>query len=374
MTKWFVVINLFMVYKMKNGYNKYKLVFHILFFVVLGWIIFGLLSYLFRPVGNNRKNICGFYAEEENTLDMVYIGGSACYYYWEPLEAFEQFGFTSYNFASDAMPPQIIKYCLKEVLKTQDPKLFVIDLRPFQYGDVYDEEIQTLRYLREAPLRNVIDGMKYSFNRFEMIENCVPHEEDKIYYHFDIAKYHSMFNSLFNIVNWKYIFNEYPSETKGFFYYDSFNVLETEDVSDVEDELKLADEMNVLFIDLLEYCKEEKLKVLFIVHPYTINAYDQKKYNYMSRVIDEYGQDYLNANDYISDMNLNFATDFYDGAHVNILGADKYTHFLGRYIYENYKMIDKRTDSKYESWNVAYEKWKDEVENARSHVREMTAE
>lgn len=353
---------------MKSSLKKVGKIGGIMCLVILTAISMVLLSYLFRPVSKNRKNIDGFYAQKTDSLDMVYIGGSACYYFWEPLEAFQQHGFTSYNFAADAMPPQIIKYCIKEVLKTQTPELLVVDLRPFQYGDTYDEESQRMRYLREAPLRNVIDNMKYSYNRFEAIKHCVPDEENKAYYYFDLAKYHSLVTSIVNKENWKHILNEYPLESRGFSYLDSIHSYEKEDYSHIKKEMPLADVMDKMFIDLLEYCKEEKLQVLFVVVPYTIPKQDQMKYNYMRQKIQEYGFDFLNANDYTTDMGLDFATDFADGVHVNLLGADKYTAFLGEYLSEKYNFEDKRSVLEYAEWRQDYEVWLPEIENARKEL------
>jgi len=352
---------------------KKKTIKYILFgigWVLVGVVVFVLFSYLFRPVSSSRKNIIGLYAEEAKSLDVVYVGGSACYRFWEPLEAYHDFGFTSYNFATDAMPPQIIKYCMKEVLKTQDPQLFVVDIRPFQYGDAYDEETGTLRYLREAPLRNVIDNMKYSLNRYEAIENCVMDEEERVYYHFDIAKYHSVLVSLFNGENWRYIFNEYPLNTKGFEYSTEITPMEVGDFSAITEELALEERMDSMFIDLLEYCRDEKLQVLFVVNPYALNEYDQMKYNYMCRVIQEYGFDFLNTNNYVEEMQIDYSTDFYDMGHTNLLGAEKYTGFLGNYIKQNYELPDKRNDKKYQSWQDDYKEWEEMIAPIRAFMKE----
>ena len=95
----------------------------ILLAIYLGLVSLKFLSYLYRPVTTSRMNVCGFYAEPENSLDVVYVGGSACYRYWEPLKAWKDYGFTSYNFATDAIQPQVIKYILEEIQKTQKPFL-----------------------------------------------------------------------------------------------------------------------------------------------------------------------------------------------------------------------------------------------------------
>ena len=99
---------------------KIKKIYKILWGAVCNIFLFGLLSiilsYVMRPVTNSRKNLCGFYAEKSNSLDMVYVGGSACYAYWEPLAAWNEYGFTSFNFATESIQPQCIKYAMQKTM------------------------------------------------------------------------------------------------------------------------------------------------------------------------------------------------------------------------------------------------------------------
>ncbi len=332
-------------------------------------ISFVLLTYLLRPVTNSRKNLCGFYAEADQSLDMVYIGGSACYAFWEPLSAWEEYGFTSYDFAVDALQPQSVKYMLKEIRKTQAPQLYVIDVRPFQYGNELNEEENVINMKRVAPFRNLSDNMKLSANRVELIRQWAPEQEEEWTYQFDIAKYHSNLQALISLENWNFIFNQKYLYTKGFDYYTQMNPVSFEDMRGVTAELPLEEAVDTLFVDLLEYCKEEGLQVLFIVHAYCNTDTDQQKYNYMEKKIGEYGFGFLNVNDYFYEIGLDTETDFQDVNHVNLLGADKYTDFLADYIDKNYDLPDKRKDSGYVRWNRDYIRWQEETEIVRKQMR-----
>lgn len=69
----------------------------------------------------------------------------------------------------------------------------------------------------------------------------------------------------------------------------------------------------------------------------------QKMYNYMEDIINGRGYEFLNMNDYYDEMGLDFAADFSDyGGHVNAVGAEKCSTFLGRYLVEHYGIEDKR--------------------------------
>ena len=91
------------------------------------------MTYIMKPSDIALNNIAGFYGEEEDSLDMVYIGGSACYVYYEPLRAFEQNGIASYNFAASTPQVELYKMMIKEILKSQEAEVIVIDARTLQY-------------------------------------------------------------------------------------------------------------------------------------------------------------------------------------------------------------------------------------------------
>ena len=107
----------------------------ILIFLILFVLIFIFLTYIMKPINVNLKNIAGFYNEEKNSLDMVYIGGSAAFVYWQPLKAYEDEGIASYNFAVNSIQEESYKYMIKEVLEYQNPKLILIDARAYSYRD-----------------------------------------------------------------------------------------------------------------------------------------------------------------------------------------------------------------------------------------------
>ena len=68
----------------------------------------------------------------------------------------------------------IAKSMLIEVLKTQNPKVILIDIN----GILYNDDFET----REGPLRSWIDNMPYSENKVQTIQELVPEDERLSYY------------------------------------------------------------------------------------------------------------------------------------------------------------------------------------------------
>ncbi len=332
------------------------------------------VSYILRPYSGSasRKNLCGFYAEEDQSLDVVFVGASSCFAYWEAPEAWKKYGFTSYDFATGTMPPQMLKYCLKEIRKTQSPKLYVIDLRPFaaaEEGYYLDKSVMSMDH--DVPLRNVCDNFKYSLNRFQMIQECVPDEYDKIPYYIDIIKYHTEWYRLLDLQSLKFGLNSSHDSLKGFRLNVDVAPVRYKDFSKVKKGVQMSERLDKILYDLLDYCKDEGLQPLFLVNAYCQTRAEKKMYNYISQVLEKYGYDFLNTNDYFEEIGLDPETDFYDRSHVNVFGADKYTEFVGNYLMEHYSFEDKRGQEKYAQWDRDYEVWKQEADEVKAGILEL---
>ena len=135
--------------RLKENYQKIIKFIGFVVFLAIAFRLFCNVTYLFRSVASmSRPHISGMKNEEK--LDMVYVGGSAAYVYWQPLRAWNDCGFTSYNFATDAVQAENLKAYMKEVRTSQDPQLYVVDVRAFEYYG--QEELD----IREADRKSVV--------------------------------------------------------------------------------------------------------------------------------------------------------------------------------------------------------------------------
>lgn len=330
----------------------FKILLKISLFSAVFVCIFTFYSYLFRPTSIDRQIISGFYAEKSDTLDAVYIGGSVCFVSWSPLQAYHDKGIASYNYAANTMQADTLIYCIKDVLKTQSPKLLIIDARPFQYRD--GEQPPT-----EVAIRNTSDAMMYSMNRTDMLINIVPSvlHENVFNYLLDIAKYHDLWKNL-SKDNFLFSSNAVENRRKGFYFIankapvtpPAGNTLVVESVPPRDDTVAILEE-------LLAYCKGIDPKVLFVVAPYCETNADKKVYNYAGKVIKDNGFDFIDFNDFTGQMGLDYNEDLYNKDHLSIYGAKKYTNYLAEIISEKYDLPDRRADSQYDSWLGQFEAW-----------------
>lgn len=343
--------------------QKIKSVIGFIIFIAILCKVFCNTTYLFRNTSWNRAHIVGI---ENEDLDMIYIGGSAAYVYWQPLKAWNDCGFTSYSYANDTVQAESIKAYLEQARTTQNPELYVIGVRAFQYYS--DEQV-------EAGLRNGTDSMDLtSPARYKLLNDYfknrnISEDTDVLSYYLDIAKYHTNTANLGSSLAWSFINNKGISANKGWEWIDLYGYLDEPQGFQTDDRAELPENAKKILVDLLEYCKTENLNVLFVVCPYYLTMVDQAKYNTIGDIVERYGFDFLNTNDYYDEMGIDFSQDFYNKNHVNLFGAEKYTAFLENYITSNYNMPDHRGDSQYESWNDDYQRFRKEY---NTHAETVT--
>lgn len=328
------------------------------------------ITYLLRPISADRKIISGYYSEPDYSLDMLYIGGSACFMYWAPIEAYKQYGITSYSLGFGSMDPKVLKTALKEALRTQSPSLIVIDARPFQYGGA--------EAISELSMRNYADSVQYSWDRMRIVNQLVPSKliladsADKASFLLDIIKYHTRWTEL-DHMSWNLIDNKNKNKNMGFSIVEKFGYLKEIGCSQITEEAQLTDALNEIFIDLLEYCSSLDAQVLFVTNSYLEQPEDRMKYNYIKRIISGYGNiSYINTNDYNQHMGLDYSKDFIDINHVSIFGAEKFTGFLAGYIQQQYRLPDHRgTEEVSFYWDAMIPEWEQTVLHAKKTIMEQ---
>ena len=134
-----------------------------------------------------------------------------------------------------------------------------------------------------------------------------------------------------------------------------------------EERQPLSDMAEAALNEVLDYCDSlpEDKEVLFVLSPYSVKKPQMPKFNTAMDMVKERGYTVINFNtpEMYEELDIDWDHDFYNSKHVNYIGAEKYTSWLSEYIKENYDLEDHRGDSRYESWETAYEAYCDYVKD-----------
>lgn len=355
-----------------------KQVFKITIFIaIILWLMVH-ITYCIRMNGDVKDRFVGFYAEKRNTVDVVMFGSSPVYPCISTPKIYGDMGITVYPLSSNMQRPVATKYLAKEALKTQDPDLFIFEMKMWTAED--ENLLGNMAHTRE-----VTDNMKYSLNRINTINAMVDNrlgEDNKIdpnfnrlYYYFDIFKYHSNWKTLVLPSQLRTFFYSYPDDFKGYVPETEVGLLDKINCHDVTEVEKMPAEQEEYLDDLIRFLEDNDKDALFVILPYAVSADEQKKINYIRDYVTDRGYNFLDMNQHLDEMSFDESSDYKDdGTHTNIVGAEKATAYLEKYLDENYVKTgilgkkDRRQDKKCRSWDAAYKRWLTTYEEGKETV------
>lgn len=278
---------------------------------------------------NVTTKVRGFYEEEENTLDVVFIGSSQMYADMAPAVLFHEYGITSYDFCANEQPMWISYYYIKEALKHQDPKVIVLDVFT-AYGEDYEEEGVTHINLDDLPM---------SLNKIAAIRDSVPSGMRYSFY-FPLAKYHNTWTDFYEGKAELAFYHEndpYKGYSPFVFPADYQETAKAEVAGQKETE-PIPERAGTWLRRIIALCEEEGVPLVLIKTP-NGNAQRQKLYNSVAELAKETGTPFLNMNVLLDGQ-----------AHVNVLQAEKITLLMGEYLTAHYEFEDKRENPEYAGW------------------------
>ena len=172
---------------------------------------------------------------------------------------------------------------------------------------------------------------------------------ERMEFYFPIIRFHDRWNDLYT-----FDFKKTDEKYKGSSNYNNF-ISNAVDCSgalyDFEERIPVSQQLEDGIHDLLDYCEEENVKVLFVLTPQSVkDATKRGQQNTLKDIVVERGFDMLDMNELVDEIGLNDRIDFYNREHTNLHGSIKVTDYLSRYLIENYGFEDKRGDENYADW------------------------
>ena len=128
--------------------------------------------YVVNP-GHTEQLYQGLY-NKDSSYDVLFMGSSHMNGMMDPSVLYDKYGITSFNYATGGQPVNVTYYLLKEALKTQSPKIVVLDLYYFGLADKYGDE-GYIRYVR------ILDSVPWSKEDLSIPGSCKYSYGNEIY-------------------------------------------------------------------------------------------------------------------------------------------------------------------------------------------------
>jgi len=291
--------------------------------------------FLCIPLTSDNIRVINMHKEPSGSIDVLLIGSSPTYSSYAAAHAYELYGFTSFPYAVSGATCTMWKPALQDAMRTQDPKLVVVDVYGGSYAPKYikarysqaytvmthmnlsKEKIETARELSSAingtsTLSFIIPFLRY--------HTRVPSNMRKLKDRIELER--SDVSPLKGIENLSYTRKRGKIDKVGF----------------SDDSIPLDPDIESIIRNFMDYCKEQNIKVLFVKYPmllpkrYTYERLVNFRSNRILEIADEYGFDTLDMQRHFYDVGLVESEDYYNHGHTNVRGQKKITAYLGDYI------------------------------------------
>lgn len=284
--------------------------------------------------GDYVSSIKMLYNTEDDLIDVVFVGSSHCYLGMNPAVVWDEYGMAAFDMAISGMDKDSAYHAVKELLKTQKPKVVYVDL----YSLIFDRH-----QVVSNVYRNMI-GFNLSKNSYDLVRTYEPDEGWENY-----------------VLRWPILHTRYrelkredfvASDINKFGRGQNMGFVVNSDVPpadcDTDETVELSEKNQQWLEDLYQLSKEYDFQLGFMVIPFYYESDVQKMINSVKKFSEERNVDFLDMNR--TDIGLDYYTDFVDMDHCNYFGSKKVTKYVGDYLKEHYDLVDHRGDSKYYQW------------------------
>lgn len=287
--------------------------------------------------GNYVSSVQQLRSTPKNTIDVVFAGSSHCYAGINPDVLWDYYGISAFDMAISGQDRSSTYHYVKEVCKTQNPKVVFVDL----YGATFDRHA-----VQGNVYRNML-SMPLSRNSIDLIYSYV--EEDQMDYVLKWPIVHTRYRELEN-----YDFYQYPYSTygRGYMYnYDVWPVDHDYEMAMNTAVTEISDDNRQWINNLCELSQDEGFDIYFMTLPMETTEEEKMIFNGIYKYLDEENIPYIDFGDLESTIGLYYGSDFSDPTHLNTFGAEKLSRSIGSILEEKYDLEDHRGDSRYSLWD-----------------------
>lgn len=319
---------------------------------VLGFIVITLVGVhkiygVFRwkdTTGGYLSSIDQLYNTKENLIDLVFVGSSHCYHGIYPELLWEEKGIAGFDLAVSAQDRDSAYYQLKELFKTQHPKVVMVDI----YGICYEKhQVESNVY------RNYL-SMKTSMNSIAHIMTYGEQEKRKEL----LARWPIVHTRYRELKEYDFLSYEPSVIGRGSLITWNTSVVEEDNGVNRCETVQPLNAKNQEWVQkMIALSEEEDFELVFTLIPWKREDEKQAIINGFKEYIKGQEITFIDFAELTEELNICSETDWADAEHLNAWGAQKLTRYLGEYLTAEYGLSDRRGEAEYHLWEEASERY-----------------
>ena len=292
-------------------------------------------------------SMMNLYAQPEGAIDVLALGTSMTYAAVNTNVLWANWGVAAYDLACAEQQYWHTYSYLEEALKTQSPRLILLDAKAATYPDSVTKRGRTI--LSTA-------GIRSPLTRWQAI--AASGQADALGFFLGFPQVHE---------NWKRLTAEsfaLPGWTggravswKGYIERDETEAHTKPALVWTDVRKNLNEREAAYFKRICDLAQAHDIPILLVAYPNPDYASDHLYYNALWALADARGIPHINFNDPKGRYRFLYSSDFADWQHLNIRGSLKLSRLLGEYLTAHYDLPDRRGEEAWQSWEDCLQAW-----------------
>lgn len=301
---------------------------------IIAYVLFvSCIIYAVNPVFTRKEDLRpwnSFYSQTPQSIEIVILGSSVLADAINPYLLSSETNYKTFNMALSAQVSSLRKPILKELCKTQNIKIAIIE--SYRY-------INALSDMTMSEINHGIGGMHFSLNKLDTLRHVHVKDGsdyDKIEALIPLLGYHNRWDQLsiedtFSSKTYKSTLNWWPDNTSSDAH-PQIPSCTTTKIGTIHDSQKKG------LDEIIQYAQKNNITLLFFNPP--IPAFGEEFFSELNALyayLDENKIAHVDCNyDEAFLRQIDYSQDFLDDRHVNLSGAQKTTFYLANYITNHY--------------------------------------
>ena len=280
--------------------------------------------------------------------DILAFGPSYLYVTFDTIEMYRTFGLRSCVLGSPCQPVNETYYFIKMALSEKHPQLVVLNADMIVFSK--NTYVHKAAFVHEA-----LDGYPVTTDKLDAICNLHTDSVHMEEFLIPFSKYHARWRELrkgdFTI---KHRRNDY----KGFMFYslqDFKNNVKSYDLIQAERSPVFKENLDYL-VKIKALVESKGMKFMLLSSPRS-GGFAEGRLAALHDFAEDNGIAFLDLNLEFDKTGISNETDFYNGGHLNVLGAEKATRYIGKWITEHFDLKPTLTDRDRAEWDAEVKRY-----------------
>lgn len=321
---------------------KYKNLAKVLLFLLLIYLIGHSLyqGLVYKDMGGGG-GWQRFYSADQNSIDVMIYGSSHAHCTVNNAYLWDKFGMASFTLSAGAQKLDSTYYFMKESLKSQKPKVMLVEMLMANDGMTGDV----------ANVYRNFMGMKWSAGYYGVISEIGERNSYEGEFRKELLLKLPIFHSRYKELTKEDFVDDIPY-LKG--YRGSYDMIpfEVPEACKLTETGELSEDTRNYLEKMTVLSKDNGIQLVFFAAPFILDEEKQRTFNAISVFAEENNIPFINFNSIYEEIDFDYGTDMREETHVNNSGADKITDYLGRMLSEKYSIPNRTGEPGYADWDL----------------------